>query len=92
MKALIVWGGWNGHEPKQVGDIFHEVLEEENFEVEVENDLNAFLDIERLKSLELIVPIWTMGTISKEQCDAVTHAVADGVGIAGCHGLSLIHI
>ena len=29
MKALIVWGGWNGHEPKQVGDIFHEVLEEE---------------------------------------------------------------
>ena len=86
MKALIVWGGWNGHEPKQVGDIFHEVLEEENFEVEVENDLNAFLDIERLKSLELIVPIWTMGTISKEQCDAVTLAVADGVGIAGCHG------
>lgn len=21
-KALIVWGGWDGHEPEQVADIF----------------------------------------------------------------------
>jgi len=25
-KALIVWGGWDGHQPKQVAQIFERVL------------------------------------------------------------------
>jgi type 1 glutamine amidotransferase len=25
-KALIVWGGWDGHEPKQVAEVFAELL------------------------------------------------------------------
>ncbi len=85
-QALIVCGGWKGHEPILLTDIFRKILLEENFDVEVSDTLDAFLDAEKLKSLDLIVPIWTMGKITKEQCEPVLAAVASGVGIAGNHG------
>lgn len=85
-KALIVWGGWDGHEPEQVAAVLKKKLSENGFEVEVADTLDAFLDAENLKQLHLIVPIWTMGEISDRQCESVTGAVANGTGIAGCHG------
>lgn len=85
-KALIVWGGWNGHEPDKVAAVCRRQLAKNGFEVEVSDTLDAFLDAEKLKKLDLIVPIWTMGKITNEQCDPVIEAVAGGTGIAGCHG------
>ncbi|MHC4914424.1 MAG: ThuA domain-containing protein [Planctomycetota bacterium] len=84
--ALIVWGGWSGHEPEQVAGIFADCLREEGFDAEVSGALDAFLDGEKLKKLDLIVPIWTMGEIKKEQRAPVLAAVESGVGLAGCHG------
>lgn len=85
-KALIVWGGWDGHQPKEVAEIFRRLLAKEGFEVEVSNTLDSFADEAKLMGLHLIVPVWTMGKISKEQLGGVTKAVRSGVGIAGCHG------
>lgn len=85
-KALIVQGGWEGHEPKKVAEIFQRTLGQCDFEVEVSDTLDAFLDKEKLKGLDLIVPIWTGGKISREQVQSVIEAVGSGVGIAGCHG------
>lgn len=85
-KALIVWGGWDGHQPRQVADIFQDVLEKENFEVEVSDTLEAFSDGEKLKGLDLIVPVWTMGRIEQQWVNNVSEAVQAGVGLAGCHG------
>lgn len=85
-KALIVQGGWDGHEPVQVSQVFKKVLEENGFEVEVSDTLDAFLDVGKLKQLDLIIPAWTMGSITNEQVRPVLEAVASGVGIAGCHG------
>jgi len=85
-KVLIVQGGWNGHEPVQVSGRFKELLENEGMRVEVSDTLDAFLDLEKLMQLHLIIPIWTMGKITKEQVKPVIEAVAAGVGIAGCHG------
>jgi len=85
-KALIVWGGWNGHEPEQVAHIFKESLEQYKFQVEISNTLDSFKDVEKLKKLDLIVPIWTMGSIENEQLKGVMEAVSSGVGIAGVHG------
>ncbi|WP_337102744.1 ThuA domain-containing protein [Paenibacillus sp. YIM B09110] len=85
-KALIVWGGWDGHQPKEVAGIFQEVLEKEGFEVEVSDKLEAFEDGEKLKALDLIVPVWTMGRIDQKLVDNVSAAVQSGVGLAGCHG------
>src|SRR5665647_299254 len=85
-KALIVHGGWDGHEPVQVAEVFRKTLVDNGFEVEGSDTLDAFLDGEKLKMLHLIVPIWTMGKITNEQLRPVLDAVASGVGIAGCHG------
>ena len=85
-KALVVWGGWEGHEPGKVAAIVEENLSAKGFAVEVSDSLDAFLDVEKLKSLDLIVPVWTMGEIKNEQLNPVCEAVRSGVGIAGCHG------
>lgn len=85
-KALIVWGGWLGHQPQEVAAIFREVLEKDGFEVEVSDKLESFADVEKLKSLDLIIPNWTMGQIEKELVHNVSLAVQSGVGLAGCHG------
>jgi type 1 glutamine amidotransferase len=85
-KALIVWGGWDGHQPREVAEIFRRILVKDGFEVEVSDSLDAFKDQPKLLGLNLIVPVWTMGKISAEQANPVLAAVRDGVGIAGCHG------
>lgn len=85
-KALIVQGGWDGHEPVQVSEIFADVLKKEGFEVEISDTLDRFADEDNLKSHDLLVPIWTMGEIKEEQLRSVLQAVQSGVGIAGCHG------
>ncbi|MBP1768715.1 MAG: hypothetical protein H6P98_2830 [Candidatus Aminicenantes bacterium] len=85
-KALFVWGGWEGHEPKQCVDIFAPWLKEQGFEVEISNTLDIYLDAEKLKSLDLIVHIFTMSDIKPEQEKALEEAVKSGVGLAGWHG------
>ena len=85
-KALVVWGGWDGHQPELVAKRVKRILEKENFEVTVSDTLDAFLDYEYLKGLDLICPIWTSGEIKGEQCGPVLRAVASGVGLAGNHG------
>lgn len=85
-KALIVWGGWLGHEPEQVAEVFRRTLVGEGFSVEVSDTLESLENAEKLGGLHLIVPVWTMGEISREQCAAVSDAVTNGTGIAGCHG------
>lgn len=82
----MVFGGWKGHQPKEVSDILAELLREVNFEVELSGTLDSFTDEEKLHGFNLIVPIWTMGKITSEQLNPLLSAVRNGVGIAGCHG------
>lgn len=85
--ALIVQGGWEGHQPKEVAQIFAGLLREEHFNVEISDTLDSFKDTEKLAAMDLIVPIWTMGKIAKEQLEPLLAAVKQGgTGIAGCHG------
>jgi type 1 glutamine amidotransferase len=85
-KALITWGGWPGHEPDKVADLFAGMLRAEGMAVEVTDTLACFDDPAELADLSLIVPVWTMSTIEKAQSENVAAAVASGVGLAGCHG------
>jgi type 1 glutamine amidotransferase len=84
--ALFVWGGWEGHEPKQCVDIFAPWLESQGFKVEISHTLDAYLDAAKLKSLDLIVQVFTMSTITPEQEKGLLEAVKGGVGLAGWHG------
>ena len=85
-KALMVWGGWEGHEPKTCVEIFVPLLEAAEMAVEISDTLDVYLDVEKMRSLDLIVPIWTMGTITKEQEAGLLTAVYNGVNLGGWHG------
>jgi len=84
-EALIVWGGWSGHEPERCAAIIRGMLEEDGFTVYVENSTEAFADPE-IRDMSLIVPIFTMSKIEKEEVANLTAAVEGGVGLAGYHG------
>ena len=85
-KALIVYGGWPGHAPKETGEYMAAELKSVGFEVELSDTLDAFRDEERLKTFNLIVPHWTMGEMVKEQAGPLNRAINSGVGLAGIHG------
>jgi type 1 glutamine amidotransferase len=85
-RALITFGGWDGHEPRQTAELFAPLLQEKGFDVEVVDHLDAYTDRDKMKSLSLIVPVWTMASISREQEAGLLDAVKSGVGIAGWHG------
>lgn len=82
--ALIVWGGWDGHQPKAMADLMASWLRQEGFSVEVASDLGR--SAAGLDKVDLIVPCWTMGKIDAEPLGAVADAVAAGTGLAGVHG------
>ncbi|TVR43627.1 MAG: ThuA domain-containing protein [Planctomycetota bacterium] len=84
--ALLFWGGWNGHEPQACAHLFASLLEADGFKVRVFDHLDCLLDASAMANLDLIVPLWTMGEISKEQSQALRAAVRDGVGLGGWHG------
>jgi len=84
-EALIVWGGWSGHEPEKGARIVAGMLEAEGFKVYVENTTEAFAD-PAIVNMSLIVPIVTMAKIEKEEVENLTGAVRGGVGLAGYHG------
>jgi type 1 glutamine amidotransferase len=85
-KALMTWGGWEGHTPKQSVDVFAPFLREHGYDVTIVNTLDVYLDQPFMRSLDLIVPVWTMSSITKEQEQGLLGAVASGVGVAGWHG------
>lgn len=85
-KAFIFQGGWDGHEPLLVSKRFGDLLRKNNFEVEIHDNLECLNDLEKLKSLDLIVACWTMGHIEQAYTENISKAIASGVGLAGCHG------
>jgi type 1 glutamine amidotransferase len=85
-KVLMVYGGWEGHEPKQCVDVFAPILQADGFEVELSDTMDVYADADRMGELSLVVPVWTMGTIEKDQEKGLLAAVKSGVGIAGWHG------
>ena len=84
-EALIVWGGWHGHEPEQCAAIVAGMLRDEGFQVHLENTTRAFAS-PSLSTMSLIVPIFTMSKIEKDEVANLSQAVRDGTGLAGYHG------
>lgn len=85
-KVLYVYGGWDGHEPRQSVDIFVPWLQAEGAEVIVSDKLDTYADKELMESLDLIVQVVTMAKITQEQEKGLLEAVKAGCGFAGWHG------
>ncbi len=84
-KALIFWGGWDGHTPQQSAAVVRDMLTAHGMSVTVEPG-TAVLARADLSAFDLIVPMITMSTIEPEELKALTAAVEAGTGLAGFHG------
>lgn len=85
-KILIVYGGWEGHSPKEFVEKIQPWLEEEGAIITLSDSLSIYADVEFLKTQDLIIQAWTAGEISRPERDGLLTAVKSGVGYAGCHG------
>ena len=81
--ALIFWGGWDGHTPDKSAEVVRGLLTAHGFDVA---ESTAALAQKDLSVFDLIVPMVTMSKIEKEELNALTAAIAGGVGLAGFHG------
>ena len=85
-RALIFYGGWDGHQPEAISAYFQRLLEKNGYAVERYDSMECLADGEKLLEYDLIVPVVTMGEIPRAYEKSVSFAVSRGVGLAGCHG------
>jgi uncharacterized protein len=85
-KALFIYGGWKGHAPEEYRDMIVPWLRSEGFDVTVSDTLEPYADKKLMGEVDLIVQIWTQGTITRDQVSGLLTAVQGGAGLAGWHG------
>jgi uncharacterized protein len=84
--VLMVYGGWDGHQPKVFTERVAAWLRTEGANVSISDSLGVYTNEKLMAETDLIIQYWTMGKISKEQEKGLLTAVKNGTGIAGCHG------
>jgi uncharacterized protein len=89
-KALVVWGGWSGHEPEKGARVVEAMLIEDGFAVEMSNDSERFAASD-LADFSLIVPdiTWHVSEDTPVSAGAIRNlvqAVRSGVGFGAFHG------
>ncbi len=84
--ALIVYGGWEGHQPGVFAPLVRSWLEADGLSVTLSDRLEVLEDAAALQDTQLIVPIWTMGSLTDAQSSALRAAVQAGCGLGGFHG------
>jgi type 1 glutamine amidotransferase len=85
-RALVVRGGWKGHQPVVITDLFLPFLREQGFEVTTADDLAVYEDAALLAATDLVVQCWSMGELTQPQSEGLAAAVRAGTGLAGWHG------
>ena len=85
-RALIFRGGWEGHEPVQTSDMVAGELRKRGREVNIFDQQECLLDPELETKYDVIIPVWTMGTLIPEASAVLRKAVLNGVGLGGWHG------
>lgn len=84
--ALIVYGGWEGHNPEGMAGYLAGLLRQAGIQSVVSGSLS---DLERLQKddFQLVIPVWTMEHLEADLLDTLLKAVRRGVGIAALHGV-----
>ena len=84
--ALLVRGGWEGHQPVETSDAMGRFLETEDFDVRIEDSPLVYSEPNYLASVDLVVQTVTKSSIEKPELEALRGAIAAGTGFAGWHG------
>lgn len=85
-RALVVRGGWDGHQPVETTDSFVPFLTGQGYEVHVEDETTVYADADYMAGVDVVVQTVTMSTIADDELRGLTAAVRAGTGLAGWHG------
>jgi len=84
--VLYVYGGWEGHQPAESVTFMVPRLRAEGANVKIFDTLSVYTDKKIMSETDLIIQIWTMGTITEEQFEGLKKAIKNGTGFSGWHG------
>ena len=84
--VLIVYGGWNGHQPEVFAKKIASWLENQRANVTLSESTASYVEKELMQSLDLVIQHITMSKMSNRESRGLRDAIARGVGLAGCHG------
>ncbi|MBT2501326.1 ThuA domain-containing protein [Curtobacterium sp. ISL-83] len=85
-QALVVRGGWDGHQPVETTDLFIPFLRDHGFDVRVEGAPAVYTEQDYMDTVDLVVQNNTMTTITADEFAGLQRAVLQGTGMAGWHG------
>ena len=85
-KILVVYGGWEGHQPKIFAEKITKWLLDQKAEVKLVKGTSIYTDSNVMNDLDLIIQHITMSKMSPLETKGLISAIARGVGLAGCHG------
>ena len=83
-KALIVWGGWGGHRPKEQADILAGFLDADGFSPIVTDDIGR-LGASDIGQMDLVIPMITSAEIDRDASIRLSDAIRAGTGLGGNH-------
>ena len=84
--VLVVYGGWKGHQPEVFAKKITSWLENQKANVTLSKSTASYLEKELMQSLDLVIQHITMSKMSNRESKGLRDAIAQGVGLAGCHG------
>ena len=85
-KILVVYGGWEGHQPKIFAEKITKWLLDQKAEVKLVKGTSIYTDSNVMNDLDLVIQHITMSKMSPLETKGLINAIARGVGLAGCHG------
>ena len=85
-KALVVRGGWEGHQPVKATELFLPFLERSGYAVRIEESTEVYADAAEMADTDLVVQCVTMSQITADQVAGLSAAVEAGTGLTGWHG------
>lgn len=86
-KILFTYGGWDGHEPEKFVEYLAPWLKQEGADVHLFPSLEPYTNKALMNTIDLVIQVFTMSQISKEQEAGLLEAVkVNGTGMAGWHG------
>ncbi|MFE2218043.1 ThuA domain-containing protein [Streptomyces canus] len=85
-KALVVRGGWEGHQPVKATELFLPFLESSGYDVRIEESTDVYADSAEMAATDLVVQCVTMSEITADQVSGLSAAVMAGTGFTGWHG------